>query len=93
MKVEEADPDRYGAALAATAVATVGASLFGFGEHHSDQQTHKFGKCLQMKCFGFACLVFVFQIKCCCFSAKLVLLAAAEVNLCTVHVFLQASTR
>lgn len=34
MKVEEADPDRYGAALAATAVATVGASLFGFGEQH-----------------------------------------------------------
>lgn len=35
MKVEEADPDRYGAALAATAAATVGASLFGFGERHT----------------------------------------------------------
>ena len=32
MKVEEADPDRYGGALATTAAVTVGASLFGLGE-------------------------------------------------------------
>eukprot|EP00752_Nemacystus_decipiens_P012890 g11410.t1 len=31
MKVEEADPDRYGNALATTAAVTMGASLFGLG--------------------------------------------------------------
>lgn len=41
MKVEEADPDRYGGALATTAVVTVGASLFGFGERHESLYTYQ----------------------------------------------------
>lgn len=53
MKVEEADPDRYGRALATTAVVTVGASLFGLGEQQGVSSVHSscFSCGIQDLCF------------------------------------------